>query len=285
MTSLSDTSSGPIRRILIALDASPHSEAALNEAVQLAAHFEAELQGLFVEDINLLRSADLPMAREVQSFVMPARSMNRGRLRRQLRRQAERAEQLMHTAARRAEVKYSFDVVRGRVTDTLLEAAADTDLITLGKASSDRSSRRKLGSTAREVLKNASQSVLVLREAARQDHPVMVYYDGTDTGESALKLAVALVRMGQPRPLVVLLPADDADEIQRLHDAVTERYSHTVPGLHVHPLTQVEAARLATVAHTKEQGLVVLPAGAPPLEDANLQEFLYNLDRPTLVVR
>jgi len=285
MTSPSETPPRPIRRILIALDASPHSEAALDAAVQLAAYFEAELRGIFVEDIDLLRSADLPVAREVRSFELPARSMTQGRLRRQLRRQAERAKRLMHAAAHRAEVEYSFDIVRGRVTDRLLEAAMDTDLITLGKASSDRSSRRKLGSTAREVLQNASQSVLVLREAARPDHPVMVYYDGTDTAESALELAVALVRMGPSRPLMVLLPADDADEIQRLHDAVTERYSHAVPGLHVHPLTQIEAARLATVAHTSEQGLVILPAGAPPLADANLQELLYDLDRPVLVVR
>lgn len=285
MMSPSEVPERPLRRILIALDASPHSEAALNEAVQLAAHFEAELRGLFVEDINLLRSADLPMAREVQSFVLPARTMNRGRIRRQLRRQAERAEQLLQAATRRAEVKSSFEVVRGRVTRTLLEAAADADLIALGKTSSGRSSRRKLGSTARSVLRQAPRSVLVLREAARPDQSVLVYYDGTDTAESALQLAVALVRMGRPRPLVVLLPADDADEIQRLRDAVTERYSHTVPSLHVRPLTNVEAARLATVAHAKEYGLVVLPAGAPPLEDANLQELLYDLDRPMLVVR
>jgi len=285
MTSPSTTPERPLRRILIALDASPHSEAALNEAVQFAAHFGAELRGLFVEDIDLLRSADLPMAREVRSFVLPARAMNRGRMRRQLRRQAERAEQLLQAAARRGDVEYAFDVVRGRVTRTLLEAAADADLIALGKTSSGRSSRRRLGSTAHHVLRRASRSVLVLREAPPPDQSIMVYYDGTETAESALKLAVALVRMEPPRSLVVLLPADDADDIQRLHEAVTERYSHTVPGLHVRPLTNIEAARLATVASTKEHGLVVLPAGAPPFEDANLQDFLYDLDRPILVVR
>lgn len=285
MTSPSETSERPIHRILIALDASPHSEAALNEAVQLAAHFEAELRGLFVEDVNLLRSADLPMAREVRSFVLPARAMNRGRIRHQLRRQAERAQQLIQSASRHADIEYSFDVIRGRVTRTLLEAAANADLIALGKTSSDRSSRRKLGSTAQRVLREASQSVLVLREAARPNQSVMVYYDGTDAAESALKLAVALTRMHPSRSLRVLLPADEAGEAQRLHDAVMERYSHAVSSVHVHSLTKIEAARLATVASMKEHGLVVLPAGAPPFEDANLQQFLYDLDRPVLVVR
>jgi len=82
---------------------------------------------------------------------------------------------------------------------------------------------------ARTAPKASPPSVLVLREAAHPDQSMLVYYDGTDTAESALRLAVALTRMSPPRPLVVLLPADNADEIQRLHDAVTERYSHTVP--------------------------------------------------------
>ena len=48
------------RRILVALDASAHSHAALAAAVALAARLHAEIEGLFVEDINLLRLAELP---------------------------------------------------------------------------------------------------------------------------------------------------------------------------------------------------------------------------------
>jgi len=49
-----------IRRVLVAMDASPHSRAALEAAIELASHFEAELRGLFVEDINMLRAVGLP---------------------------------------------------------------------------------------------------------------------------------------------------------------------------------------------------------------------------------
>jgi K+-sensing histidine kinase KdpD len=51
-----------IRRILVALDASPDSLAALKTAADLARRMEAELMGLFVEDIELLRMADSPYA-------------------------------------------------------------------------------------------------------------------------------------------------------------------------------------------------------------------------------
>ena len=285
MSDASDESPHFLRRILVALDASPHSEAALEAAAQLAAAFGAELRGVFVEDIDLLRSAELPITREVRSFVLPAQTMSARQIRRRMKRQAEQARAALERAARHSEVQYTFNVVRGRVSAKLLEAAAETDLIALGKASTAQSSRRKLGSTARAVLLQATAPVLVLREALRGTSPILVYYDGTDQAERALRLAAQLVRNDKTRPLTVLLPADSTQEIQRLRDAVTERYGRSLPRLTVHPLTRVEAARLATVAYAKGQGLVIIPAESPPLQDANLQQFLYEVDRPVLVVR
>ena len=58
-------SNGSIKRILVALDASAANRTALQTAALLASELQAELQALFVEDINLLRLAELPFAREV----------------------------------------------------------------------------------------------------------------------------------------------------------------------------------------------------------------------------
>lgn len=52
-------------RVLIALDANLRSLDALRLAAELAARLEAELLALFVEDVNLIRLAGLPFAREV----------------------------------------------------------------------------------------------------------------------------------------------------------------------------------------------------------------------------
>ena len=54
-----------VKRILIALDPSRRGQSALQAAAHLAAGTGAELAGLFVEDINLLRLAGLPFAREL----------------------------------------------------------------------------------------------------------------------------------------------------------------------------------------------------------------------------
>jgi nucleotide-binding universal stress UspA family protein len=49
-----------IRKILVALDASLGSRAALRAAADLAAAMEAELSGVAVEDVELLRFAEAP---------------------------------------------------------------------------------------------------------------------------------------------------------------------------------------------------------------------------------
>ena len=54
-----------VHRILIVLDATEDSLASLDLATRLAAKLHADIEGLFVEDINLLRMADLPCTRVV----------------------------------------------------------------------------------------------------------------------------------------------------------------------------------------------------------------------------
>ena len=80
-----------IRRILVALDASHHSLAALEAAAELAAGMEAELQGIYVEDVNLIKLAGAPGAREVRYPYIDAGRLSRERMERQLRAQAAQA--------------------------------------------------------------------------------------------------------------------------------------------------------------------------------------------------
>ena len=51
---------GRSERVVVALDSSPQSEKALRAAVELATLLDAELEGLFVEDINLMHLCGLP---------------------------------------------------------------------------------------------------------------------------------------------------------------------------------------------------------------------------------
>lgn len=285
MTEQSDSSKRIIRRILVALDASPHSIAAVEAAARLAADFEAKLEGLFVEDVDLIRTADLPFVREVCTYPVSTQTMSSQRLERQLRQQAQRARRILETVAHQTNVKFDFRVTRGRVATELLKAAAEADLLTLGKASGPSSSRRKLGTTARRVLAEAPASVLVLHREARPGRSILTYFDGSSKADRALQLAIELAERAPETALTVLLPARSAEQNKPLRDTVLKRAKDRVPWVNVRPLTRLEAQRLAMVAHTEDGGLVVLPAGSPPLRDDILQDFLYEVNAPVLVVR
>jgi nucleotide-binding universal stress UspA family protein len=121
----------PIRRILVALDATRASAAALEAAVSLAEHLEAELLGLFVEDVNLLRLAALPFAHEVGFPSARARRLESDDMERTLRAQATLAQQALVTAVHQRRVPWSFRVVRGQVVTELLAASQQADLIAI----------------------------------------------------------------------------------------------------------------------------------------------------------
>jgi nucleotide-binding universal stress UspA family protein len=269
----------------VALDASPPSQAALDAAVRLAAATGATLEGVFVEDADVLRAAALPAAYEVRSYRAAPRRMTAARLRRQLRQQAERARAALRRAARQFEVEHAFRVAEGRVAEALLKAARDADLLSLGRTSGHRASRRRLGRTARAVVEQAQGSVLLLRQALAPEHPVLVYYDGTPEAERALTLAAHLAVRDAASLLTVLVPARDATEARRLRSGLVDRLGSRISRLTIRPLTRLEAGRLADVAHHEGRGLVVVPADVPALRDDALRRFLTDVDRPVLVVR
>ena len=272
------------RRILVALDDSPHSRAALDMAVRLAADLEAELEGLFIKDENLLRVAQLPFAEEVRTHSVSPKRLTDRRVERQLRYQAERAEAALQKATERVDIRSNFRVVEGHVTRELLRAADDADLLAMGKTST-QSSRRRLGTTSEALLSDCSTPVLVLRRPTRLRQPILTYYDGSDAAKAALRVAVRLATRGAPHPLKVFLPATDEEQTARLRNEVDEEYDNRGSHLQVRPLTRVERVRLATLARRDGTGLFVVPGGCSPLSDTPLQQFLYELDRPLLVVR
>ena len=79
------------RRIVVAIDGSPTSIAALEATAELASAWGSEVVGLFIEDTNLLRMASLPFAREVGSHSGAHRAINPDQFEREFRSQADRA--------------------------------------------------------------------------------------------------------------------------------------------------------------------------------------------------
>ena len=126
------------KRILVAFDASAHNQAALEAALRLAAKLEAELIGLFVEDINLFHLTGLPCAIEIRFPLAREEQPDAARIERELKIHAQQLQEKLAALAERAQVRWSFQVVRGKLTAELLAAAAEADWLLLGSSSMAR---------------------------------------------------------------------------------------------------------------------------------------------------
>lgn len=273
-----------IRRILVALDASPHSLAALEAGAALAARLQAELLGLFVEDINLLRFAALPFAREVGLFSATLRRLESREVEWQLRAQAERARRALTLIAGQSQLRASFRVARGPVAAQVLAAAAEADLVTLGRVGWSAAAPGRLGSTVRAVLASAQRPVLILQHGVRLQPSVLVVYDGSPAARAALAVAVHLVRADDHR-LSILIVADTPDEAQRRQAEADDWLRARGLAAHSRWLGQVNVRGLAGAARREGRSVVVLPGEILPLEGEGLSQLLKEVDCSVLLVK
>lgn len=271
-----------VERILVALDPSEHSSAALEAAARMASRLDAELMGLFVEDVNVRRLAELPFAQEVGLFTAGCRRVETQELSRQLRVQAGTIRRRFRTTTRRVETRCTFREVRGRVAPEVLRAAAEADVVILGKGAWSPFETEHLTPAVREVLSRAPASTLVLRAGARVEPPMRAVYDGTPLGDRALSIAARLAEDGH---LMVFILADDPDMASRLREAARERLKELELELTFQTLTETSVSRLAHLVAHQELGMLVMPADDESLEDQALLDFLDETGAPVLLVR
>lgn len=275
-----------IRRIVVAVDASPHSRAAMEAAVLLAARFDAELLGLFVEDINVLRIAGLPYAQEFGVYSAQRRQINTADVERQLRVRSRQVQHSFRLLAERESIQGTFRVTRGSVGKEIQSAAADADVLIVGRVGWSQLRERQVGSTTRAICCGEAPSVTaVLLSGAQLAPPVLVVYDASAAAEKALVFAGGLI--GETGgALEVLLVADTELLLQARRNLLERALTELKVMKHQqHILITSVLQNLIRAIHVLHAQTVVLPASLSLLQDGRVVSLLEQVDIPVLLVR
>lgn len=118
-----------IRRIVVRLDPAPRSRAVLDAAAALAGALEAELVGLFVENVDLLHFAGLPFAHEIGFPSATRRALDVAGMERALRTRARQARELMARVGERNAVQWSFQIAPAASETPPPALVAEADLV------------------------------------------------------------------------------------------------------------------------------------------------------------
>jgi nucleotide-binding universal stress UspA family protein len=255
-------------RILVALDDSSDGLAALEVAALLAAGIRAEIQGLFIEDDNLIRAAGLPFTHEISVHSALRHPLTVTGLERQLTSVANQIRDELERTARRAQVHWSFEVARGPVLRVTLDHARYADLIIIG----------------RHCLAPRSQPIRSARQTPPVKRPILVLFDDSEASTRILEAAASLARDRHVPLDIYVVAAPSAPAAQLQAAAVSELARQSVIG-HVHPGPLETSQALLAVARRRRPQLILLNAECRILNEETLETLVADHDFPVALGR
>ena len=252
-----------MRQIAVTLDAFEVSAQALEQAVLLAKRMGAQLEGIFVEDIDLIQIAELPFLREVRSVSRSEDAISLARMEQELRVLARRAERQLGEQAARHNVVWSFRIWRGSIDNDLLAADIESDVLTL--------TRLGAALTRSRALPARSTAVSVL-------------FSGTDASARALQTAIKLAT-DPDKELNILLPANNMTEAARLQVLAAKQLGMSAERVHFIHMADGSLPDLVEILGDTNSAMLVLERDNSLLHTPSLKHCLGNLNCPLLVVR
>lgn len=274
-----------IHRILVAVDASRDSQAALRAAVQMAARFHAELEGLFVEDLNVLRAAQIPLAQELGHYTGYRRRISAREIERAIHLRVQQMRRLFRILTEQESVRGTFHVARGMVQTEIKTAAASADVLIVGRVGWAQTSPERLGATAEAMCSDEAPRVTaVLREGSVLAPPVVVLYEGSPAGDKALRIGAALVdEMSEPLQVLVGCISEECIAKLKTRANACLRSAHVMRQYRMLPSSGVR--ELVQTIHDMNAGTLVLSGDADVVQEGRVSGLLSQIDIPVLLVR
>jgi nucleotide-binding universal stress UspA family protein len=270
-----------LREILVAIDTSTHSQAALEAAVTLAKTMEANLQGLFVQDEIWQKLSQLPSTSSVNTLTGNVIPLESETLEDHINLLRNRLRRKMEYLSRRNKVTYSWNSLRGKVEDKILEASKNADLITIGLKGKS-ASRKRIGSSAKKIIQQAHKPVLVLKEGLHLGRTLTVVYDASRESQKGIKLALKIAEKNNSS--INVLVVDNNPEVL---DQRSKELENLVEGagvaVNVELMKNTDLGSFLNSINEQHSGLLIVPKNQPLLEKS-FETVLLHINCPLLMV-
>ena len=194
----------PIERVVVPLDATSESHAAIDTAARLAARAVAPLHGIFIEDEDLLHVASLPFTRQT-TLGAGVEELSREHVELHLKAAAERARRDLSAAAKRHRVTATFEIARGASTSAL-SLATEHDLVVAGGQTRPIGQHFRLECRWISSLDVAPGPFLLVRHAWNHAGSVVMLLRDRGAASARLLQAAARIAEAANRDLTVICP-------------------------------------------------------------------------------
>ena len=274
-----------IRRILVALGSSMEDRKSLQTAAKLAAALQAELQALYIQDMSLIRFAELPFATELISHSASERSIDPVLIQKELEVQAKQVNRELARLAEQQNVKWSFETVQGHVESEILAASEQADLLIVNRTTGRTLvTRDQLGTTAAVFVTKSHRTVVLLEQQSYLDKPLVVLIENLESGLKALATGVRLT-LGQHRKLIVLICAQSLQAFDHLKTELSNWLHGQDRQAEFSWLRRVDPQVLAHRLWQQGGGVLVLSADTRVLAHSSIALLMRQLKLPLVLVR
>jgi hypothetical protein len=262
------------------LDPTAAREASFQVLEGLAAGTDAEVLGLFIEDVNLLNMATLSIAREITFEGAPARRPERQTIEQQFRTHAARMRTLFQKAVRAIDVRHSFRVTRGELRAELLKTAEEFDTLVLTHSRHELGARLSTQAQLGGLLAHGPRTLVVVQEQWRTGRTVAAVFDGSPESVIALQTA-GLLSESEFIDLSIWLPADTDGELQaRAEEVLSDRAT-----VHFRSVATDDIEAIVRASDAEGVRALILPAGDPEFTNRMVPALLDRLSCSMIVVR
>jgi len=274
----SEEAPSKILEILVALDHSSQSRAALSSAVSIAKILEGKIHGLFVHDAQWLRISKLSSLSVVDELTGRISSEDSEDVKKKILELEKTIKEHFELISRQHELAYSWSSVKGVVADKILEKAEQSDIITIGSKGRSYSNKDKLGSTALEVIRRADKPVLILQKQQYLAYPPAAVFDGSERSVAGVEMASRIAKQNETR--LVIIDLSNAFTSDEALERMPKRYETESKVL---KLDQPNIGKFLFMISNLRSGLLILPKNDHFTSRRTMEYILQSSDCPVLL--